>query len=355
MMVENVKVNVNYAEEQELQSIPGIGPVLAQRIVQARPYTTQDDITRVSGINTKLLERLKPFLALSSNDHDINLPAEQASESLATQENDEFIDAEDIYSVDTSSEQTESTPVVEEPLIEEDTHIESTAAILEPVETTQEEQAVEMPEHIADDFVDVEDIYQGEVMLELPPALPEEPEEQPQIQVEPPAESAVSPAAVPEKSPAFVSRSLFIWISVGILILAMVFGMALSLGVLTGINGGLRYASPEQVAALSRDLDALNTRAAAMQETLTSMQGRLDNLEALSGRIDTLETVTGGLQGDIDILSSDIDTLDQSLSLLEEQTAAIQIELDAVSEQATRFQGVMDGLRDLLNNLFPSE
>ena len=43
-------LNLNTATLGELESLPGIGPVLARRIVEARPYRSVDDLGRVEGI-----------------------------------------------------------------------------------------------------------------------------------------------------------------------------------------------------------------------------------------------------------------------------------------------------------------
>ncbi len=55
-------VNVNTASARELESLPGIGPALAQLIIQGRPYESVDDIERVRGIGPRLVESLRPFL-----------------------------------------------------------------------------------------------------------------------------------------------------------------------------------------------------------------------------------------------------------------------------------------------------
>jgi competence protein ComEA len=61
-----IMVNVNSASLEELQRLPGIGPVLAQRIVESRsthgPFRTMEDLLRVSGIGPATLEGLKPLI-----------------------------------------------------------------------------------------------------------------------------------------------------------------------------------------------------------------------------------------------------------------------------------------------------
>ena len=44
-------LNLNTATGKELQSIKGIGPVLAKRIIAGRPYSTVDDLLKVKGVN----------------------------------------------------------------------------------------------------------------------------------------------------------------------------------------------------------------------------------------------------------------------------------------------------------------
>jgi competence protein ComEA len=55
------KLDVNAASEQELDSLPGIGPVLARRIVAARPFNSADDLRRVRGIGPKKYEKIRRF------------------------------------------------------------------------------------------------------------------------------------------------------------------------------------------------------------------------------------------------------------------------------------------------------
>ena len=55
----------NTAPPDSLELLPGIGPVLTDRIVEFRertPFKTEIDITNVKGIGPRLYERIKPYL-----------------------------------------------------------------------------------------------------------------------------------------------------------------------------------------------------------------------------------------------------------------------------------------------------
>lgn len=58
-------VNVNTAGAQELQTLPGIGPALAARILEKRAqgrFSSLDDLDEVKGLGPKKLAAIKPFV-----------------------------------------------------------------------------------------------------------------------------------------------------------------------------------------------------------------------------------------------------------------------------------------------------
>lgn len=57
-------IDVNTADEAELQRLPRVGPVLARAIIAARPFKSVDDLDRARGIGPKTLDALRPFVTV---------------------------------------------------------------------------------------------------------------------------------------------------------------------------------------------------------------------------------------------------------------------------------------------------
>ncbi|MBN1658471.1 MAG: ComEA family DNA-binding protein [Anaerolineae bacterium] len=63
------RVNINTATQAELETLPGIGPSLAARIVAHReahgPFAAPEDVTEVSGIGPAIFEKIRDLITIN--------------------------------------------------------------------------------------------------------------------------------------------------------------------------------------------------------------------------------------------------------------------------------------------------
>jgi competence protein ComEA len=59
-------VDVNSADMKTLETLPGIGPVLAQRIIEGRPYKTLADLGKAKGMSQARLDAIKDNVTIGS-------------------------------------------------------------------------------------------------------------------------------------------------------------------------------------------------------------------------------------------------------------------------------------------------
>jgi len=69
------QVDVNRAEWPELIQLPGVGPVLAQRLVADREqrgeFLNVDELMRIRGIGPRTLERIRPYVSPMAGEKEI--------------------------------------------------------------------------------------------------------------------------------------------------------------------------------------------------------------------------------------------------------------------------------------------
>jgi len=61
-------ININTANSEQLQQVPGIGPATADKILQMRksygPFKSVDDLLAIRGLGAKRLEKMRKYLTV---------------------------------------------------------------------------------------------------------------------------------------------------------------------------------------------------------------------------------------------------------------------------------------------------
>jgi len=286
-------IDLNTAEIDQLTTLPGIDPVTANNIIAARPYESLDELHQISGLGAAAVEQIAPLVFLS--------PVSSEEQSVA-ETSPEAQEMEAIDSVDQSeapAEALESGPV-EEQL---------------PLASAADSESV--PPGIAETE-----------SLEVPAEQPETVASQP-----------APPASRPQRT---VGLGQAIWLSVVSGALSFLFSIAVILGLLIALNGGLLYASSDEYQSQQQQIEGLESQVTALEQDLQSLRTRMDNLEGLSGRVTTVEEQTQQIRSQLDETLAQMDELNRQVSELTSEVEALQV-------VTTRFQNFLDGLRELLN------
>ena len=64
----NSQIDINSADQRDLESLPGVGPALAQKIIEHRErhgyFHTVSDLKHISGIGDKTLQQIEPDIKI---------------------------------------------------------------------------------------------------------------------------------------------------------------------------------------------------------------------------------------------------------------------------------------------------
>lgn len=78
-------IDLNAANAKELQELPGVGPVTAQRIVDLREksgrFKRVEDLLAVRGISQKKLDAMRPYVTVSAQPTAAATPSHKAAPS----------------------------------------------------------------------------------------------------------------------------------------------------------------------------------------------------------------------------------------------------------------------------------
>jgi competence ComEA-like helix-hairpin-helix protein len=304
-------VNINTAKREELLTLPGVGPALADRILESRPFTSIEELQRVSGIGSSLLENMQAMITLNDSSSQTSTTEEASPPEVAS--------AEMEAPASTLEAGQEPPEEVQLPVTEEYTEAQP--------EISPAEEEAPVPEPESGEAVD-----ESTISEEQPPG--------PQAEFAPPPAQQAAPA----EQPRFVTRGQALWMALGASFLSLVLALVISLGVLAALNGGLQYVNPADLNALGRKVDGVTTQTQTLQQDLDGLRTRVNNLEGLSGRM-------GNVENQAKQLRTDLDNTSQQMGQINQQMTQISSDIKDLQSQTGRFQGFLDGLQSLLNQV----
>lgn len=272
---------LNNASRDELTVLPGIGPVLADRLVEARPYDSLEAVQTVKGISARFLERL----------------------------------------IDTPESQPDPEPVPEVPAVDESPGAPPTEDLEEALAEKEPAARAAISERTSGTDETINKQVQAD--RQAVETLPEKPEQ------------------------ASRSRGSLWTILVSSAVTALV-AILLTLAVLGGINGSLKFATSSQYETVQREYAQLTTQLNTVQEDLVGLRGRVDTLEGLGERTVALEKAQQQL-------SADLESISQQASAIQAEATALNEKVTQQEERTQRFETFLRDLQTSLGNLFASQ
>lgn len=191
----------------------------------------------------------------------------------------------------------------------------------------------------------VPEAVSANVVADVPLTAPVETIPAPSPVVESPSAPPPPLKDAPQAAPAPAgTRITSLTTLIGMGVVSILLAVALTLGILSVINGGLRFATPTQVDELSRSVDDLQTRTAALEVETAGLRKTVSSLEGLSGRMTTLE-------GKTDQLSTDAQTTAEKMKLLDARTSELTDSVLTLQNRTLKFETFLAGLQKLLGDL----
>ena len=143
----------------------------------------------------------------------------------------------------------------------------------------------------------------------------------------------IPPAPVGKIKPG-VTRGQTLMISLISSFVAFILAVALMLGVLVGLNGGLRFVSPTELAQIERQVDGMQAQLDIMTQDMDGLRARINNLEDIGQQVAQLS---------------------EDVAVVRDQTEILSGDVEALQADTAQFQNFFEGLRDLMNTLFGAD
>jgi competence ComEA-like helix-hairpin-helix protein len=354
-MNKNIKIDINTASKDELSGIKGLGPALAQRIIDNRPYSDLAELTKVMGIGSNSIETIKSNLMVETSetsadfdafvesiqDKDLDSESETIDEAVSV----ETIEEDQVEQFDTNFEDDSEEPILEGQVEQFNSNFEDVSE--EPIVEDQVEQYETNFEDIEDSEAESEIFDANVKILEKEIDLEEQPLHNGEFENNPDKVDVPEPMVanfVEEKSPPaedWITRSQLIWSLVGTAIFSIILTALITLGILSATNDGLRYATINDASRLENKITLLEDLTTTMKNDIQGLRTRLDALETVAGRVTTLEGRADGVDGEIEIIQTSITDISDTLGTVQE-------EIEVLKESAAKSTEFRSRLLDLL-------
>jgi outer membrane murein-binding lipoprotein Lpp len=305
-------LDLNRASFDALVRLPGIGPELAQRIIEARPFSAPDDLVRVSGIGPVLLERLRPYLTVStaapvvSDIQEVSATTDEPEESGVENPVEVLTPATASPGVAGGGEEASGEPSSEPEILPSSSQVSPLPAAQEAVSPADATEA-------------------GSSTSPETGAAPE----------------AVTSTPAPLSAEKLLTRrEVITWVVVSNLV-TLFLAVVLALLFLGLINGTLRYTSLAQFRQFRAEVTLLSERVDRLERNLETMTARVQALEGLSARVAGLESQTSELSNALEQAREDIQAVQTLVKGFDQR-------LSTVEAASARFERFLSGLRQLL-------
>lgn len=308
-------IDINYADADSLAGLPGIGEVLAARIVEYRetvhPFEEIVELAAVPGISERMVRQIEDQIVVGQTPAAPDDAEGEGDDPIQVAET-AVLDPKAAPSMESETEAAAADPAMPQP---------------DPQAVPEEEEAEEMEPLI------------------LPDAAPEAGPERGRQQA--PAPAPAAPGMAPSQ------RRGCVLILLGALLGAFV-GTALTLAVLAGLNNG-RLQFTQETSRLRGEVGTLQQSQAALQTQLSTAEAlaaagaqQLDNYQPV---LEVLATRQGEMLMAQATAQAGLAGLGADLATMEAETAVLADRVENVAAAAEAFEVFLSGLRALLAEL----
>jgi chromosome segregation ATPase len=290
MDTKEILAHLNSADKKELVKLPGIGTVLAERIISARPFDSLESIKSIRGVNQNLINTW-----LTSNEEPVKI-AENLEEELKT-------------------------PIEGSPSI-------------------ADESANESGESSRDRFAGI-----GEVLKSRTQTAYESVKEGISSVGESVKERVPDMNELQEKIEQVSQSRGVLWTVMVASGITFLLSIIFTLIILSSINGSLKFATDSEYRAMQYEFSQISTRADALQNELDGLRERVNLLEGLGERMVVLE------KSQVQI-TADMETTLNQMTELQKELADIKAQITEQDKRTIRFETFLKDLQSMLASLF---